>query len=125
MQARRAEEERIRAELDSEVPDWEAKYGDQLQALQAFLASDALTHATFGTKQGLLLRLLDPSISRRDILREMKDKPRQGVRTGRSGQPTRSNLGDKLRETHREKGWGEMWNLIQSNPDAILNEFRE
>ena len=28
---------------------------------------------------------------------------------------------DRVKEAHQNKGWNEMWNVIQQNPDAILD----
>lgn len=119
--ARRAEEDRLMAELDQKLPNWEAEYGGKMEALDAFLASDQLVHPEFGSKYELYLRLLNPDAARATAIRDMQDATRRGVRTGRTGSPTRGNVLDRVKEAHQNKGWNEMWNVIQQNPDAILD----
>ncbi len=122
--ARKAEEDRLMAELDAQYPAWEAEYGTKMEALDAFLASDQLTHPEFGNKYQLYLRLLSPDTARVSAIKQMGDAARRGVRTGRAGQPTQSNIQDRIRQAHQEKGWNEMWKIIQQNPDAITEALQ-
>lgn len=123
--ARQAEEDRLMAELDAKLPNWEEEYGKKMEALDAFLASDTLVHPEFGSKYDLYLRLLNPDMARVAAIKDMERSSRLGITTGRTGTPTRSNVLDRVKEAHAKKGWNEMWDVIQSNPDAILDAMQQ
>jgi hypothetical protein len=56
MQAQRQQQEdALLAELDTEFPGWEEQYGADMQELDRFLASEALTHPKFGNKYQVYL----------------------------------------------------------------------
>jgi hypothetical protein len=103
--ARKREEDQLMAALDASHPGWEDEYGDRMRALDDFLMSDDLTHATFGNKYELYLRLLNPDAARIEAARGMQAAGRRRVGTGR---PTgsRTNIMDVIRKTRDpEQKW--------------------
>ena len=73
------------AALDAEHPGWEEKTGTDMADLDAYLASDALTHPKFGDKYTLIHRLLNPDAVRVTVAREMSNAARKRTGLGRSG----------------------------------------
>jgi|SRR5919108_2360793 hypothetical protein len=96
-QARQAEETRLLAAMDAAHPGWESSYGTQMQELNAFLASDALTHPKFGDKYTLFYRLLNPDAARIAATREMANAARQRTGFGRSGRSSVPNVQEQVR----------------------------
>ncbi len=121
---RQAQETALMAELDTEHPGWEETYGAQMQELDRFLASDSLSHPTFGSKYQVLLRLLNPAAATRDAVRNLQQAPKNRVGTGRTGRPAASNIVDTIRKTHQEDGWNAAWQVAIKNVDALAEELR-
>jgi hypothetical protein len=94
---RKAEEDRLMAEMDATHPGWEAQYGTQMQALDTFLASDQLTHPTFGSKYQLMLRLLNADVSRVHAAREMEQAGRNRLTTGRAARTSSPDIDSQVR----------------------------
>jgi hypothetical protein len=95
--ARKSTEDALLAEMDSAHPGWEARYGKDMQELDAFLNSDALSHPKFGNKYQLLLKLVNPDLTRVDAVRSLGNAARSRLTTGRTGRqsqpdPTESIL---------------------------------
>lgn len=126
-QAQRAidlEETRIREELDARFPDWQERHGAQMRELDAFLASNALTHPSFGSKHELYLRLLNPAGFRADAVRELGRAAANRVATGRGGaQAAASGAVDKIKEINGSQGWKKAWEYTIANIDAITEEL--
>lgn len=129
IQAREAEENALMQALDARMPGWEEEYGEQMQALDAFLGSDQLTHPQFGNKYELYLRLLAPGLSRVEAVKEVQRASRNGIRTGRTGGQTQSSLvqqiGDVYRKGGPQRGWADMWTFVQRHSDQIAEELRD
>lgn len=96
--ARQREQEEAEAELDGQSPGWETRFKPQMSELEQFLASGAIRHPKFGTRQALLLKLVNPDLARIDAAREMGARPRGRVGTGRSGPPAHTNVEDQVRK---------------------------
>lgn len=122
-QQREAEENALMAQLDTEHPGWEETYGADMQALDAYLASSALTHPKFGNKYALYLQLLNPAAARAGAVRDMQTAARNRVSTGRPGRPAASNVIDSIRKTNLEHGWNEAWQVAIKNVDALAEEL--
>lgn len=120
--SRRAEEDRLMGELDASMPGWEEQYGDQMRELDAYLASDALTHPTFGNKYELYLRLLNPSIPRREAVRDIGRAARNRVGTGRAGTQAAPNVSETIRKAHQQGGWNAAWEAAIKNVDALMQQ---
>lgn len=97
-QARHAEEASLLAAMDSAHPGWEASYGTQMQELDKFLASEALTHPKYGNKYELYYRLLNADAARIDATRAMADAARQRTGLGRTGRSSVPNVVDQVRK---------------------------
>jgi len=95
-QRRTTEENELLTAMDGKYPGWEEAYGGEMQALDEFLGSDALTHPKFGNKYELYYRLLNPDVSRIGAARGMLDaaRRRSGVSQG-SGRAT-PNLAEQI-----------------------------
>lgn len=94
---RKTQEEAIFAKLDGQYPGWEARYATKMQALDAFLGSDALHHPDFGDRHELLLRLLTPDLARVEAARSMGEAARGRVTSGRAGRPGQPNVQEQAR----------------------------
>lgn len=94
---RKTQEDAIFAKLDGQYPGWEARYATKMQALDAFLGSDALAHPEFGNRHELLLRLLTPDLARVEAARSMGDAARGRVTAGRAGRPGQPNIAEQAR----------------------------
>lgn len=94
--ARKTQEDTILAEMDTQFPGWEARYGKDMEALDAFLASDALTHPKFGKRHELLYRLVNPDVSRIDATKRMQTAARGRLTTGRAGPPSQPTIEDDV-----------------------------
>jgi hypothetical protein len=121
---RQAEEDALMAALDTEHPGWEEQYGADMQALDAFLASNALTHPKFGNKYQLYLSLLNPSAAKAGAVRDMQAAARNRVGTGRPGRPAASNVIDQIRQANLKDGWNAAWDLAIKNVDTLAEELR-
>lgn len=90
-QSRREQEDALLSQMDTEHPGWEQRFGSDMQDLDNFLNSEALTHPRWGNKYQLLLQLVNPDLPRIDATRRMADAGRSRLTTGRSGRPSQSN----------------------------------
>jgi hypothetical protein len=120
---RQADEDRLMAELDTEFPGWEEQYGADMQELDRFLASEALTHPKFGSKYSVYLKLLNPSAAKVEAIRGMQQAGRNRVGTGRVGRPAATNVIDQIRKVNLEQGWNEAWQMAIQNVDALADEL--
>jgi hypothetical protein len=120
---RQTQEAALMAELDTEYPGWEEQYGAQMKELDAFLASDALTHPTFGSKYATYLKLLNPSAAKVEAIRGMQQAGRNRVGTGRVGRPAASNVIDQIRQANLKDGWNAAWDLAIKNVDSLADEL--
>ncbi len=88
----------LMAELDAEHPGWEDTYATEMQELDQFLASDALSHPKYGNKYRLLLSVLNKDKPRIDAARQMAGAARGRVRTGNAGRAAAPNLTERIRQ---------------------------
>lgn len=95
-QQRKREEDRLMGEIDQEFPGWEARYAGDMKALDAFLASDELSHPKFGSRYKLLMQALNPDLARIDAAREMERASRGRVTTGRTGRPAQPTIAQDI-----------------------------
>jgi hypothetical protein len=120
---RQQQEDALMAELDTEHPGWEEQYGAQMKELDAFLASDTLTHPTFGSKYSVYLKLLNPSAAKVEAIRGMQRAAGNRVGTGRVGRPAASNVIDQIRQANLKDGWNAAWDLAIKNVDSLADEL--
>ena len=95
-QQRKREEDRLMGEIDAEFPGWEGRYGTDMKALEAFLASEELSHPKFGSRYKLLMQALNPDLARIDAAREMDRASRGRVTTGRTGRPAQPSIAQDI-----------------------------
>ena len=94
--ARKREEDRLLADMDSQHPGWETRHGKDMQELERVLASDDLTHPTYGSRYALMHQLLNTDVARVDATREMARAGRARMSTGRAGRQTEPNSDDEV-----------------------------
>jgi hypothetical protein len=83
-QSRKAVTERLMAELDAQHPGWEARYGKDMQEIDAFLGGDELEHPRHGNRYQLLFKLANPDQARVAAVRSMQTSGRNRLSTGRT-----------------------------------------
>ena len=115
---RKQQEEAIFAKLDGQYPGWEARYATKMQALDAFLGGDALSHPEFGSRHELLLRLLNPDLARVEAARSMGEAARGRVTSGRAGRPGQPNIAEQARAAPNS---AEAWEIAAQ---AALRDWR-
>ena len=121
-QAFEAEQARVMAALDAQMPGWEEQYGGQMRELDAFLNSNALTHPTFGSKHELYLKLLNPAAFRVQAVRDIGRAAANRVASGRTGSTASPGMVAKIREKHTKEGWQAAWKFAIQNIDAVADE---
>jgi hypothetical protein len=94
--ARQREEDRLYADMDTKYPGWEARYGQEMQALDAFLMSEDLEHPRFGHKYELFYRFLDKDLARVDATRELTRTARARTTTGRAAPASQPTTDDDI-----------------------------
>jgi hypothetical protein len=82
---RKRQEDALLSSMDSDYPGWEGRYGNDMKELDAFLASDELTHPKWGNKYQLLYRLANSDHARVDAVRSIGEAARNRQTTGRPG----------------------------------------
>lgn len=95
---RKAEEDKLLAEMDGKYPGWEDSFGAQMRELDDFLGGNALNHSRFGNKYELYYRLLNPDAARSDAIREMGNAARRRTGLSRTGRSSAPNIGDQIRK---------------------------
>lgn len=86
--ARKQAEAEVMGQMDSQYPGWEARYSQDMQDLDAFLASGSLKHPRWGSKKELLYKLANPDHARVDAVRSIGQAARSRVGTGRTAPQT-------------------------------------
>ena len=97
-QARRSEEDKLLADMDATYPGWEESFGTQMKDLDEFLASDRLSHPTFGSKYALYYRLLNRGASRVEASHEMGAAARRRGSLSRNGERSVPNIEEQVRK---------------------------
>lgn len=97
-QSRRQQEDELLTAMDGQYPGWEETYGAHMRELDAFLASDALTHPRFGNKYELYYRLLNPDVARIAAQRAQQEAGQRRTSLGRTGRRSMPNLDDTVRK---------------------------
>lgn len=101
--ARKAEEDKLMAQMDGQYQGWEEKYGGKMRELDQFMASDALTHPEFGNKYEMFYRLLNPDAARVAAARGMSDAAKRRVTTGRTGSTPAPNIRQQMQKATNDK----------------------
>jgi len=97
-QQRKAEKDKLLAEMDGKYPGWDEKYRTQMDEMGAFLQSDHLVHPKFGSKYELIFRLANPDAARSDAIREMGSASRRRSGLSRGGRGSVPNISEQVRK---------------------------
>ena len=96
------QQQTLQAEMDAKYPGWDEQYGQDIQSLNQFLASDQLVHPKYGSRFELLYKLANRDQSRIDALRTAQQAARSRQSVSRSGPPTQPNIRDRVMKPARD-----------------------
>jgi hypothetical protein len=95
---RKDKEQELLAAMDGKFPGWEDRYGTEMEELDRFLASDALTHPKFGSKYELYFKLVNPDAARADAIKAMAGAAKRRTGFSRSGRNSVPNIDEQVRK---------------------------